>query len=432
MKTFRLRALLAGVALAAFAQTAPAEDWIDRFDSYLAVSAFHGYVRARVSGLLDLEAYSLQQPPPGLIEADRDFLLNPRLTAFLDVQVGPSVYAFAEARVDRGFDPSDGGAQARLDEYAVRVTPWTDGRLNVEIGKFATVVGNWVQRHTSWENPFINAPLPYENTTAITDKKAPGSPGVFLGKSAAASAEYAATTEYGSAVVSEYASASPEKYERNPIIWGPSYTSGIAISGELGKFNYAFELKNASLSSRPESWDATEIGWEHPTYSGRLGSRPNESWNLGFSASSGAYLRPEAGATLPAGSDIGDYRELLLGQDISFAWRHMQVWAEFYETRFQVPTVGNADTFAYYLEAKYKFTPQLFGALRWNQQFFGTVRNGEGGREQWGPDTWRPDFAIGYRFTPNTQLKLQYSLTHQDSGGPEYNNTFGAQFTLKF
>ena len=25
-----------------------------------------------------------------------------------------------------------------------------------------------------------------------------------------------------------------------------------------------------------------------------------------------------------------------------------------------------ADTFAYFLEAKYKFMPQLFGALRWN------------------------------------------------------------------
>ena len=32
--------------------------------------------------------------------------------------------------------------------------------------------------------------------------------------------------------------------------------------------------------------------------------------------------------------------------------------------------MGNADTFAYYLEGKYKFTPQFFAALRWNQQLF--------------------------------------------------------------
>ena len=61
------------------------------------------------------------------------------------------------------------GAQVRLDEYALRVTPWDDGRFNLQVGKFSTVVGNWVQRHHSWENPFITAPLPYENLTAISD-----------------------------------------------------------------------------------------------------------------------------------------------------------------------------------------------------------------------------------------------------------------------
>src|SRR2546430_13304757 len=102
-----------------------------------------------------------------------------------------------------------------------------------------------------------------------------------------------------------------------------------------------------------------------------LGFRPNEAWNLGFSASEGPYFRREAETTLPPGRDIGDYREFVLGQDAGFAWRHVQVWVEFYEVRFEVPRVGNADTFAYYVEAKYKFTPQFFGAIRWNQQLFG-------------------------------------------------------------
>ena len=35
--------------------------------------------------------------------------------------------------------------------------------LNVQAGKFATVVGNWIERYDSWNNPFITAPLPYEN-----------------------------------------------------------------------------------------------------------------------------------------------------------------------------------------------------------------------------------------------------------------------------
>jgi hypothetical protein len=53
---------------------------------------------------------------------------------------------------------------------------------------------------------------------------------------------------------------------------------------------------------------------------------------------------------------------------IAAVWRrppsprhHLQLWAEFYEARFEV-RIGNADTFSYYLEAKYKITSQLFGA----------------------------------------------------------------------
>jgi hypothetical protein len=425
---------LAVVFLIAFTHAAPAaDDFLDRLDDFLAVSAFHGNVRVRASGLLDLESYYVPQPPPGLIETDENFLFNPRLTLFLDAQIGPRVYAFAEARADRGFDPHERGADARLDEYAVRISPWDDGRFNVQVGKFATVVGNWVQRHQSWDNPFITAPLPYENVTAISDKKAPGSPQEFLGKPSPETEEYEYAKPGESA--GEYSQAGgggTEKYERNPIIWGPSYASGLAVFGAIGKFDYAAEIKNASLSSRPESWDATEIGWEHPTFSGRLGFRPNEMWNLGFSTSAGPYLRPEAAATLPAGRGIGDYREVLFGQDIGFAWHHLQLWAEFYETRFEVPRVGNADTFAYYIEAKYKFTPQFFGALRWNQQFFATVPGGEGGREPWGDDLWRIDLALGYRFTPHTQLKLQYSVGRQESDSPGVSHTVAGQLTVKF
>src|SRR5437899_12081021 len=120
-------------------------------------------------------------------------------------------------------------------------------------------------------------------------------------------------------------------------------------------------------------------------------------WDLGFSASAGPYLLSEAAPTLPAVRSIGDYRELVLGQDISFAWHHLQLWAEFYETRFEVPRVGNADTFAYYFEAKYKITPQLFAALRWTQQLFGKVDDATGAHVRWSRDLGRADIAGGYR-----------------------------------
>jgi hypothetical protein len=385
-----------------------ADDFLDQLDEALTISAFHDQFRARLSGLMDLEGYYLQQPSPGIIYTTRDTLFNPRLTFFLDSQLGPHVYVFVQSRVDRGFDPSDGSAEARADEYALRLTPWEDGRFNLQVGKFSTAVGNWVRRHLSWENPFITAPVPYEHMTRIYDTEAPSSAQDFLSRTFDAA------------------------YEYSPVIWGPSYATGASVAGRLGKFDYAAEIKNASLSSRPESWDATDIGFDHPTFSGRVGFRPNHLWNLGVSASGGPYFRPETLPTLPSGHGIGDYRELVLGQDISFAWHRVQLWAEFYEARFEVPLVGNADTFAYYLEAKYRFTPQFFGALRWNEQVFAGVPDGAGGRASWGNDLWRIDAALGYRFTAHTQLKLQYSVQHEDSGPRDLGHTIAAQFTLRF
>src|SRR5438445_4114694 len=385
------------------------DDVLDRLDNALSFAAFQNNLPARLSGTIDVELYHFQQPAPRLIDSNIDNLFSPRLTFFLDAQFGPHVYFFAQSRLDRGFDPSDHGAQVRLDEYALRITPWEDGRFTLQVGKFATVVGNFVPRHLSWDNPFINAPLVYENITAISDKAAPASPQDFVGSFEA-----------------------DAKYEFNPVIWGPSYATGISVSGRLGRFDYAAEMKNSALSSRPESWNATETDFDHPSFNARLGFRPNQIWNFGFSASDGAYFRPEAEPTLPRGRGIGDFRELVLGQDASFAWHHLQVWAEFYEARFEVPRAGNADTIAYYFEAKSKFTPRFFGALRCNQQLFGNINSDVGGKARWGQDLGRIDVAAGYRFTPHTQLKLQYSYQQQTTGPRDTNHLLAAQFTVRF
>ena len=126
-----------------------AQDFLDRLDEKLTFSAFDNQVRTRVSGTLDLEFYALDLPAPGLIDSLHEGLFNPRLTVFLDSQIGPALYLFAQVRVDRHFDPTDQGMQLRMDEYVLRYTPWADGRLSIQLGKFATVVGRWVHRHLS-------------------------------------------------------------------------------------------------------------------------------------------------------------------------------------------------------------------------------------------------------------------------------------------
>ncbi len=412
-----LRVISLGLAFAV-ALGLRAEDPLDRVDDALTVNAWHAEFRARLSGLLDLEGYHFQSPAPGLLFADGPDLFNPRLSVFLDAQAGTQVYAFAQIRAQRAFDPTDEGTQLRAEEYAVRFTPGTGGLISLQLGKFATVVGNWVSRHDSWSNPFITAPLPYENLTGVWDVAAAPSVTTLLAWSHVRPSPLAEDYE--------------DKYRRLPIIWGPSYATGAALVGAAGKFDYAVEVKNAALSSRPETWDATQTRWQHPTFSGRLGYRPNEMWTLGISASNGPYLRPIAGSTLGAGHGLGDYREILIGQDVAFAWHHVQVWAEMYETRFTNPRVRDLDTVAYYGEVKYKLTPRFSAALRWNQQFYSAVPDPGVGTIPWGRNIWRIDVAPAFRFTAHMQAKLQYSLQRESSGPPTLQHTVAAQFTVRF
>ena len=397
------------------------DDVLDRLGEILTINAFDGNLQARLHGTIDVETYYVDGPAPQLIFIDKGFLWNPRISLFVDAQLGQYLYFFSQARIDRGFDPERGGADVRLDEYALRVSPWSDRGPALQLGKFATTVGNWVARHYSWDNPFVTAPLPYENLVAIWDSRAAGSVETVLGW---AHVELAPGNFSGP----EFS----DRHLRQPIIWGPSYSTGAAVIGRLGKFDYAMEVKNTSLSSRPETWNGTETGWGNPAVSGRLGWQPNEMWKIGVSGSTGTYLRPEAEPTLAPGHSLSDYRQIVVAQDASFSWRHLQIWAEFFETRFEIPTVGNFDTFAYYLEAKYKLAPQWFAAVRWNQQLFGTVTNQSNREVQWGRDVWQIDSAIGYRLTAHSQAKLQYTLQHEGSAPRNYGHTVAAQITVRF
>lgn len=417
--SLRLALLLA--ALHALAPAARAgEYFLDDVGEALSFRAFDGHVHARISGTLDLEVYQFSNPSPALIYDDGAPFIQPRLTVFLDLQIGREFYVFAQARADQGFDPGDDGQHLRLDEYAVRYTPLEDGRLNFQLGKFATVTSAWIARHGSWDNPFVTAPLTYENLTGLWNiKPAPDSrtvlkwahvrPDLFVGD--------------------EFA----EKPNRTPIVWGPSYASGAAVFGRLGRLDYAAELKNVSLSSHPDTWSpgSGSEAWRHPAAAGRVGWRPDARWNLGLSATSGPYLEPDAAPLLAPGRDLGDYRQLVLAHDISFAWRHLQLWAEIHAARFEIPGITNADTLAAYIEAKYKFPPRLALAARVNRQVFATIPDGLGGHAKWGRDTWRFDLAPGYRPTPHTQVKLQYSIQLEDGAPRATAHSAALQFTVR-
>ena len=406
------RGLLLAAGWLALAAPAAAEvEALDRLDRALSLELAGGLVQSELSGLFDLEGAFVDERPPGLLFGDDDELVNPRLTLFLDTHLGSRLYSLVQLRVDRGFDPraADTGA-VRFDEYFLRWTPFERPWLHLQAGKFATVIGTWVARHHSWDNPFVIAPLPYENVTIAADDAAPADPPAFLARR----------------------DAPDKKAQWLPILWGPAYTTGLALFGKAAALEYAFEFKNAAVSSRPRAWDGRARGFEEPSYGGRIGWRPDPAFALGASAERGPYMLEKANATIRPGNDFGDYEQTLVGVDAAYAWRRLQMWSELFLSRFDVPNVDHADTAAYYVEARYRWRHDLFPALRWNQQLFGDVRDGAGGERAWDRDAWRIEAALTWRFDPHVQVKAQYAYFRQRGDLQQGEQLLAGQLTLKF
>ena len=365
-----------------------------------------GFWRVGVRPTLELTYWHADTPLPGLIDFTGTDFFQPRLSLGFTVVAGDEWLLHILARWDRGFEV---GAQPdgdfRLDEAFLRWRPLGDGRLNVTLGKFATCFGNWVPRHGFWDDPFLMPPLPYDSLLAVNNRNA---------SSPSAAAVANRTTSKRSWV---------------PMIWGPVYSTGVSLSGSTALWDYAAEVKNASLVTQPDGWNPTEENGSHPTFTGRIGYRPDAAWSFGLSASHGNYLRHDAEPTLPVGSERRDFTHSVIGADVRWSHHQFQVLGEVLASRSRTAVAGDLDAIAYYVEARWKVNSTLFVAARWAQQWNEDFASGAASSVRgYTREVWRATAAAGFRITENVLVKTEYSY----HGGNAKENAFALGIGLKF
>lgn len=393
------------------------DDALDRVGDALSFSTPGGGFHLDVSGTAEAEAYSLTLPYEGTLYTDDSRLGSGRLTTWIDAQLGSHIYLFSEVRFDRGFDPGKNHRpRARIDVCAARLSL---GSLVVQAGKFATVTGSWPRRYASWENAFVTAPLPYSHLTGIWESHPAGSPATLL--------------RWG------HVRPRPDAYDeqsdqdlRQPIVWGPAYGTGAAAFWQSGPLRLAAEVKNSALSSSPYRWNPNREDWDNPAFAARFAWKPGPVWELGFSASTGTYLEPDAAYELPAGRGLSDYRQTTWGADLGFARHHWQVWAEAIVARFDLPGHDPADVFSWYLESRYKLTARFSLGARVGQQLYGTVTAARNEKIRWGRNTTALELAPVFRFNAHLQAKAQFSLLHTESSGRRFGRLVAGQLALRF
>ncbi len=386
---------------AALAEDDPVDAFLDDLRQATQFQTDDGSMSLDFDFYVTVDNWVVSQPPPGIMQTAENYLVSPRLSMMGTFRLNDWLSVFALGNVDRGFDPTDGSAQIRPDEYFVRLDPF-DGVAKFTFGKEATCFGQWVNRHFSWQNPLVNAPLTYEWITTINTTN-----GRVARKNVLAN-----------------------RHTWTPVIWGPSYTSGGQLNGTIGCIDYALEIKNNALGSNPDQWDLWNHGFygDALTYSGRLGWRPTMEWTIGASASSGSYVVPGAFA------NWDDLRQTVVGADLSWSHGQLEVWSEVNWSQWDVragpvSAAGTVALVSYFVESKWKFAPAWWLAGRWNQQLPGDKPFSN---DQWDDDVWRIDGCLGWHINRSVTAKAQYSYTQESGTIHQGEHVFDLQLVFEF
>lgn len=342
---------------------------------------------------LETVVWASDEPGPALFETDDSAFIAPRLLLDVDASAGEHWFAHVSVSADRGFDPlSHENGEVRVDEISVRWQAFDDQRLNLQIGRFPTAFGASQSGHDFFENPFMLAPLPYSQIVGVNTRNPAAISAAAIGARANGTAP-------------PVSSLSKDNWAS--VIWGPSYATGASVFGSSARFDYAAEVKNSMLSAHPDSWRGN--GFEDPSWTARLGYRPDAAWAFGVSASRGPWLEDNA-----PGIDRGDFPQTTLGLDGRWSHGRLILTSEVILSEFETPDAGDLRTASWFVGGRWKVSPGVWLATRFGQTLANDAEAPTGNDIPWQPDVWRAELAAGWRVTPSLLLKASYAFTHTD------------------
>ena len=202
-----------------------------------------------------------------------------------------------------------------------------------------------------------------------------------------------------------------------PVIWGVPYQTGVMLFGSVGDLSYRVAAVNSAPSSEPEEWNYNRGERIHFSYVAHLGYQILDALRVGVSYNIGPYMRDVARPSLPAGSDLNDYDQEIWGLEVEFTRARWEVRGELFLDRWEVANVlDDPKDRSWYLEVKRKLLPGLYGAVRYNAIEFNKIRRTGGGKERWDYDVESWQLGLGYRISPNTEVRTE--LQHHSPDGP--------------
>ena len=328
-----------------------------------------------------------------------------RVTLFLDADINENMFFTGELQSDL-FSNTPQNTDFNIRTAAVTVTNIKKWRTNIQFGRFNSVFGSYVNRRLPVDNPLFDAPLAYSHMVNLDLDAGWVTPDFNLSSNSD---------------VRSISIAGKEQVGTGVKFFAP-------IRGT--KLSYAFSLTNNPSSNAKDVntngglTAALKMNWiaDHTT-------------NFGFSYSTGSYLNSlgkldannallrdtRFGAALNESQlEASGYLQTIYGLHWNWERDRYQVNTEYMTTTFEVPnnpTDSDLAATSFYVQGKYNFTKNLFGAARLDTQSFENnvyLPLAVGTAQKWDDDITRIEVGMGNFINESTLAKITYQSTDYD------------------
>jgi hypothetical protein len=309
------------------------------------------------------------------------------------VRTGEHVSFLSELRMQNGSPP---------DLYALymRVKPWVDRDVDVQIGRVPPTFGAFPSRAYTADNLLIGYPLGYQYLTSLRPDSLPASADDLL---AMRGRGWLARFPVGD-VVAHHGVAPSTAFRWDTGVRLHAATDLLEATG-------AVTVGTISNPLVRDDNDALQLV-------GRLVARPLAGLVLGGSMSHGTFVTTEAAAA----SGTLDGRELAQdawGADVEYSWGYYLIRAEAIVSRWTLPVIAAPfieqplESESISVEGRYRIMPGLYAAARADYLGFSDV-TGTHGTMPWDAPVSRLEVGGGYSLQRNLLLKVTYQYNRRD------------------
>lgn len=326
-----------------------------------------------------------------------------RVRLFAQHWLNEEAGVFTEILFDSRSGPRLNGAYVVLHDIAGQ--DW----LSVRAGLAPSLIGNFSLRSTYFNtNPLIGVPLLWQHRTTLD------------GSGLATTADLLRRRESNSISL--------------PILYDACWNLQWEFMGEVGRFEYSVGVTPGSVSNPLAA--TLESGVQALA---RVGYMPRPELRVGISGAVGPYIAgPARDAGLTATTYPGsqtDYDQSLIGFDAEYSRGKAILFSEGYISSFEAPLIEeDLTTGGAYVEGRYDFLPDWFGAVRAGTMLFSQVKvpGSPGLKTGWDDDLIRLESSLTYRIAREIQIRGGWQHTRFLTGGEAPINLLAVQLRAVF